>query len=66
MRENTGVYRYESGLHCSDSIKISMIPYIKNVLKGFPEEIMGTAAIPAADYLFEIWDDTNLIKLHEN
>jgi hypothetical protein len=33
---------------------ISMIPYTDEVIKDFPEEIIGKAATPAADHLFKI------------
>ena len=36
-------------------VKISMIPYIENILKDFPEEIMGTVATPMGE-LFEVWE----------
>ena len=35
-------------------VKISMIPYIENILKNFPEEIVGIAATPAGEHLFEV------------
>ena len=31
-----------------------MIPYISEVPSDFPEDIVGTTATPAADYLFEL------------
>ena len=44
-------------------VKISMIPCIGNILKDVPEEITGTAATPAADFLFEVRANTKLTKL---
>ena len=40
--------------------KISMIPYVENIIQNFPEEIMGTVATPAAEHLFEIWRKKSL------
>ena len=41
-----------------DAVKISMIRYIENIIKNFTEEIIGTAATPATEYLFEVQGDT--------
>ena len=46
-------------------VKISMVPYMQNIMKGFPEEIMSTANTPVVKYLFEVWEDTKSIKLLE-
>ena len=35
-------------------VKFSMVPYIMQIIKDFPEEITRTAAMSAADYLFEV------------
>ena len=31
-------------------VNISMIPYIEEIIRTFPEEIQGPASTPAADY----------------
>ena len=46
-------------------IKISMVPYVQNMIKGFLEQIMSTANTPAAEHLFEVREDTKSIKLTE-
>ena len=46
--------------------KISMIPYIENILKDFSEEIVETAATPAGEHLLEVWEGTNSTKLPES
>ena len=34
-------------------VKVSMIPYVQDIIKNFPEEIgISTAATPAAEHLF--------------
>jgi hypothetical protein len=35
---------------------VTMMEYIKNIIKDFPEEITGTKASPAADHLFTVRD----------
>ncbi len=35
---------------------ITMMEYIKNIIRDFPEEIMGTKTSPAADHLFMVSD----------
>jgi hypothetical protein len=35
---------------------VTMMKYIKNIIKDFPEEITGTKASPAADHLFMVRD----------
>ena len=55
------------GMHlnytASGEVKISMVPYVQNIIKDFPEEIMSTANTPEAEYLFKDTEDTKLIKL---
>ena len=46
-------------------VKISMVPYVQNIIKGFLEQFMSTANMLAAEYLFEVWEDTKPIKLSE-
>ena len=38
-------------------VKVSMIKYISNIIKEFPETIIGSAPSPAADHLFQVWDE---------
>ena len=47
-------------------VKITMIPYVDNILKDFGEQIVATATTPAAEHLFEIQEGTNLTKLLES
>ena len=35
-------------------VKVSMIKYISNVIKEFPETIIGSAPLPVADHLFQV------------
>lgn len=37
-------------------VKVTMIPYIKDILEDFPEEVNKTAATPASDNLFKVRD----------
>ena len=39
-------------------VKISMVPYVQSIIMGFPLQIMNTANTPAAEYLFEVREDT--------
>jgi hypothetical protein len=39
-------------------VKISMINYISNVLKEFPEHLGATATSPVADHLFKVRDES--------
>ncbi len=43
-------------------VMVTMIEYIKNIIKDFPQEIMMTKPSPAADHLFTVRDLT-LAKL---
>ena len=46
-------------------LKVSMIPYTGKVIQEFPEKIIGTAASPAADHLFQIRDKSDAKYLPE-
>ncbi len=37
-------------------VMVTMMEYIKNIIKDFPEEIVGTKASSAADHLFTVRD----------
>ena len=37
-------------------VMVTMMEYIKNIIKDFPEEIVGTKTSPAADHLFTVRD----------
>jgi hypothetical protein len=37
-------------------VMVTMMEYIKNIIKDFPEEIVGTKTSPAAEYLFTVRD----------
>ncbi len=37
-------------------VMVTMVEYIKNIIKDFPEEITGTKTSPAADHLFTVRD----------
>ena len=37
-------------------VMVTMMEYIKNIIKDFPEEIIGTKSSPVADYLFTVRD----------
>jgi hypothetical protein len=43
-------------------VMVTMMEYIKNVIKDFPEEITGTKTSPAADHLFTV-RDPSLVKV---
>ena len=45
----TDIDYYEEG-----SVKVSMINYAGKILTAFPEKIVGSAASPAADHLFNV------------
>jgi hypothetical protein len=38
-------------------LKVSMVNYLKNVIKAFPEQIVGRATTPAGERLFDIRDE---------
>jgi hypothetical protein len=46
-------------------VKISMINYINNVSKEFPEHLGATATSPAADHLFKVHDESEAQLLPE-
>jgi hypothetical protein len=46
-------------------LSISMVNYLKNVIKGFPEQIVGRAATPAGERLFDIRDEKEARPLEE-
>ena len=35
-------------------VKVSMIKYISNIIKEFPEKIIGSAPLPVADHLLQV------------
>ncbi len=37
-------------------VMVTMMEYIKNIIKDFPEEIVGTKMSPVADHLFAVRD----------
>lgn len=39
-------------------VKISMIPYVNNILKDFPEELGKSVATPAGDHLFQVQEES--------
>jgi hypothetical protein len=39
-----------------EEVMVTMMEYIKNILKDFPEETVGTKTSPAADHLFTVRD----------
>jgi hypothetical protein len=40
---------------CEDgNLQVSMVKYLENVIKEFPELIVGRAAMPTGDRLFDI------------
>ena len=45
-------------------VKVSMIPYIQNIIKELPKEIMSFASTPASDHLFQV-QDQNAVMLPE-
>jgi hypothetical protein len=44
-------------------VMVTMIEYIKNIIKDFLEEIVGTKTSPAADHLFTVMRDPSLAKV---
>ncbi len=47
------------------TLDVSMITYLKNVIVGFPKEVRGTAATPAAVHLFLVRDRSKVRILKE-
>lgn len=50
----------------SGEVKISMILYVKNILKDFPKELENSIATPAADHLFQVQEESEARKLPED
>ena len=46
-------------------VEVSMFEYLDKLIKEFPELITGSAASPAADYLFQVRDETEAKYLTE-
>ena len=46
-------------------MNVSMVNYLKNVIETFPEQIVGRAATPAGDRLFDIRDEKEVKPLEE-
>ncbi len=46
-------------------LSVSMVNYLKNVIEMFPEQIVGRAATPAGDRLFDIRDEKEAKPLEE-
>ncbi len=46
-------------------VQISMVEYIKDILKCFPEEIEGKVASPAPNHLFLVCNKSEAVKLPE-
>ncbi len=49
----------------SGDLQVSMVRYLKDVIMGFPELIVGKAAMPAGDRLFNIQDKKDARPLEE-
>ena len=43
-------------------VKVSMIKYISNVIKEFPETIIGSAPLPVSNHLFQVRDKDDCKK----
>ena len=46
-------------------LDVSMVNYLKNVIKAFPEQIVGRAATPGGERLFDIRDEKEGKPLYE-
>ena len=46
-------------------LNVSMVSYLKNVIEAFPEQIVGRAATPVGDRLFDIRDEKDAKLLEE-
>jgi hypothetical protein len=53
-------------LNVPGQFKITMIPYLKGVIRDFPEEITGRATSAAADHLFTVREDQDREPLDES
>ena len=51
---------------CDEMVKVSMIPYMEEIIKNFPEEV-GTsiAATPAAEHLCQIREEKDVKLIPE-
>ncbi len=49
----------------SKDLQVSMVAYLKEVIMGFPELIVGKAATPTGDRLFDIRDEKDARPLEE-
>jgi hypothetical protein len=47
------------------NLRVSMVKYLENVIGEFPELIVGRAATPAGDILFDIRDAKEARQLEE-
>jgi hypothetical protein len=47
------------------NLQVSMVAYLKDVIEGFPELIMGKIAAPTGDRLFDIQDEKDARPLEE-
>ena len=39
-------------------VGVSMIKYVDKILEGFLEELGSTAATPASEHLFQVWNNS--------
>ena len=46
-------------------LNVSIVNYLKNVIEAFPEQIVGRAATPAGERLFDIRDEKEARPLEE-
>jgi hypothetical protein len=46
-------------------LSVSMVNYLKNIIDGFPDQILGRAATPAGERLFDIRDEKEARPLDE-
>ncbi len=44
---------------------VSMVKYLANVIDSFPEQIVGNAATPAAERLFDVQNEKETMSLEE-
>jgi len=51
--------------HEDGDLDVSMVKYLKGVIEEFPELIVGKAASPAGDRLFDIHDEKEVKLLDE-
>ncbi len=47
------------------TLEVLMITYLKNVIRQFPEEILGKALSPAAEHLFAVREKNKARGLEE-